>query len=178
MLRTNHSTSEPYMQFPDPHSNIILTPPRLPSEDAPHIVRTLNDFEVCKWLESPPYPFTQERAEQWLQQTRLSCLQAWGEIQERNAHQEQPPRQAEFRDNHTDGAAERYGDKLPLRAIREICPDGTEIYIGDICIGRHNFDEVVDKDTREEMQRENAKWLVCDERIVWATGGMCSLLSI
>lgn len=172
MLRTNPSTGEPFVALPGSLSNIILTPPRPPSEDAQHLVRILNDFAVCKWLEAPPYPYEWEHAEQWLQQTREPCLRAWKEIQERKAQQQQRPSEgAEIRDDDTGGVIREYVDECPLRAIREVRPDGVEIYIGDISIQRHNFAEVLDKDKREDMQRENEAKAIGDEEIVWAIGG-------
>ena len=67
-------------------------------------------------------------------------------------------------------------DGCPVRYLREIKEDGTELFIGEIGIYRCNHGELMgpnglDWDSKAKYEEENNKLAVGDERIVWSIGG-------
>lgn len=69
----------------------------------------------------------------------------------------------------------------PVRAIREVQDDNTDVYIGDIGIVRCNQGELiglngVDWENASKRKDENDALEVGDPRILWSIGGMCACL--
>ena len=67
-------------------------------------------------------------------------------------------------------------DGCPVRFLREIREDGSELFIGDVGIIRGNHGEVVgldglDWDNKAKYEAENKALPVGDARIVWSIGG-------
>ena len=65
----------------------------------------------------------------------------------------------------------------PVRAIREVQEDGTDVYIGDIGISRCNHGELmnlkgVDWENASERKKINDSLELGDPRILWTIGGM------
>ncbi|KAJ7053950.1 acyl-CoA N-acyltransferase [Mycena amicta] len=125
MLHPNHqlhpfeihpTTGEPILRLRGPgHENIVLTPPRL--SDAPHIVPLLNDERVYPWLTSVPHPYHLEHAEWWLNKVIPLSDALLTQLD----------------------AAQPNADKItvdgcPVRIIRELNADGSDIFLGDIGI--------------------------------------------
>ncbi|KAJ6520390.1 acyl-CoA N-acyltransferase [Mycena sanguinolenta] len=113
-LEANPKTGEPFLRLLS-YKNIILTPPRL--SDAPLFIPLLNDERVYHWLSSPPYPYLPEHADWWLNQIKPASDQILAEL-------------ADARND----ATLKIVDACPVRIIREVQEDGTEIFLGDICI--------------------------------------------
>ena len=63
-------------------------------------------------------------------------------------------------------------DGCPVQHIREVQPDGTELYLGDLSVSRNSWIEVEDKDLRARMMKENMEKPVGDPGIVWTIGGV------
>jgi len=66
-------------------------------------------------------------------------------------------------------------DGCPVRFLREIKEDGTELFIGDVGIYRCNHGEVMgpnglDWDSKAKYEEENNKLTVGDEGIIWSIG--------
>ena len=80
----------------------------------------------------------------------------------------------EFKDDTT---LKVVGD-FPVRSIREVQEDGTDIYIGDIGILRCGHGELmdlvngVDWENASERQKFNYSLELGDPRILWTIGGM------
>jgi hypothetical protein len=55
-LQRDPDTGELYLPLGE-HSNIRLTPYR--DSDVPELIQLLNDESICRWVESPPYPYLQ-----------------------------------------------------------------------------------------------------------------------
>jgi len=146
-------TGEPYLRLPKPLDDIIITPPRL--SDAPSLVHNLNDPSVCKWLETPPYPYLPEHADYWLSIVMKSSDDILREL-------------AEAGEGQADSPLPAVGG-CPVRHLREVKEDGTDVFIGTIEIRRCCF-QGEDPQTRDRLQKENAERAVGDPDIVWCIG--------
>ncbi|KAJ6541804.1 acyl-CoA N-acyltransferase, partial [Mycena capillaripes] len=113
-LEVNPKTGEPFLRLQS-HKNIVLTPPRL--SDAPFMIAFLNDERVYHWLSSPPYPYLQEHADWWLNQIKPMSDKLLAELE----------------DARNDTTL-KIVDGCPVRVIREVFEDGTDLFLGDICI--------------------------------------------
>ncbi|KAJ7110293.1 hypothetical protein C8R43DRAFT_936300, partial [Mycena crocata] len=113
-LEVDPETGEPFLRLAG-HASIVITPPRL--SDVPSIVLLMNDERVYSGLGSPPFPFLPEHAEKWLNRVKLGSDALLDEL---------------------DVARNDVGLKIvegcPVRSIREIQDDGTQVYIGDVGI--------------------------------------------
>ncbi|CCO33140.1 hypothetical protein BN14_07211 [Rhizoctonia solani AG-1 IB] len=150
ILQYNPTTDEPFIALPAPYSNIRLTPARLSDADA--IPPIMNIPEVAMYLNSPPFPFPKEHGQAWLQESLRDYEGAMTHIRkvEENVG---------------------YIDLFPLRHIREIGPDGTETFLGDVHLSREDrFDHIDDMGLREAKVSENAILPPGDPSIVWSIG--------
>lgn len=154
-LLLNEKTEEPYLRLPSPHSNIILTPPRLNDDDSKDIVQILNDRRVFQWLESTPYPYNLEHAKEWLKSTSKEAEMALRELEE------------------TQGG---FVGGCPVRILREVKENGDEIFLGDCRIGKWQFDDILDLEERERLRKENDQRLPGDSETVWDFGGIACLI--
>ncbi|KAI0319035.1 hypothetical protein OF83DRAFT_867889 [Amylostereum chailletii] len=159
-LEVNSSTGELFLRIPAPHSNIIITPPRL--SDAPSIVPIQNDPAIYRWLVAPPFPFFEEHATGWLETVKKATDQAWAELQEAAAT-DAPPCMT---------------SACPVRSIREVKPDGTDEYLGDCEFRKSGFLWVIDKDERAKLIAENEAYVAGDPRTIWSVGCESSLLIV
>lgn len=155
-LEINPQTGEPFLRLPAPNDNIILTPPRM--NDAKSFAPIINGPEVSRMLEGPPIPYRDEYAEEWLAQIIKQSEDILAELRD------------EERLN-PDGPLKLVGG-CPVRHIREVLPDGTDIYLGDIGIHRAGREEVLDPGERTKAVEENEKKAVGDPSIIWTFGGM------
>lgn len=165
MLQLSHNrhTPEPFLRLPPPHDNFIITLPRSAEEDAPHLVRTYNDPAVAKWLQAPPFPYTSEDAESWLDIIGKKYQGAWNEFQDLQERQQ--------KQDGSEIKVQRFVSEPPVQTIREALPDGVEVWIGGLEIERHGFEEVLDTEMREELVRRNEERPVGDKDIVWTVRG-------
>lgn len=148
----NPVLEEVYIQLPHPHQNIRITPPR-PS-DVHRIIPILNDIRVYSFLKGPPFPYTDDDATSFVTTRKASCDDVLKEISERG-----------------DSKPGTFFSGCPVRSIREVLPDGSDVYIGDIDLGRSRFIEEPDKQKRGELESENGAKAVGDASIVWCPGG-------
>lgn len=153
-LEINLSTGEPFLRLPAPNENIIITPPR-PS-DAPLFGPILNDPRVSQWLEAPPLPYKDEHAAEWIEIIMKESKAILDELKEEDA-------------SNPDGPP-KLVDGCPVRHLREVLPDGTDIYLGDIGIGRAQLQEVIDPVERKKQVDINANKPLGDPSIIWMFG--------
>jgi RimJ/RimL family protein N-acetyltransferase len=129
-LEVNTKTGEPFLRLLS-HKNIILTPPRL--SDAPFMIPLFNDERVYHWLSSPPFPYLPgkfvytrfpqilsvctEDADWWLNEVKPLSDKVLAELEDAR-----------------NDATLKIVDGCPVRIIREVQEDGTEIFLGDIGI--------------------------------------------
>ncbi|KAF8204428.1 GNAT domain-containing protein [Mycena galopus ATCC 62051] len=111
-LELNPKTGEPFLRLRS-HKNIILTPPRL--SDAPFLVAILNDERIFHWINSPPHPYLPEHADWWLNKIKPESDNILVELE-----------------NARNDPTLKIVDGCPVRTIREVKEDGTDIFLGDI----------------------------------------------
>lgn len=153
-LEINSQTGEHFLRLPAPNDNIILTPPR--TGDVKSLAPIINDPRVSTWLEGPPIPYHDEDAKEWL-----------GIIVKQSEHVLAGLREED--QINADGPLKLVGE-CPVRHIREVLPDGKDVYIGDIRILRAPMEEVLDAEERKRAVEANEGKVIGDPSIVWTFG--------
>jgi hypothetical protein len=151
-FETDQRTGILFLRLPEPHSNIILTPPLI--SDVHAIIPILNDPRVYPFL-GAPLPHLEEHAINFVNRIRQDTDEALKAIMD-----EQPP---PF-------------EQSPVRTVREIKPDGNWEYIGDCGFGRWRGAEIQDETERSALVVENARKAIGDPTILWSCG--CKFLSL
>jgi RimJ/RimL family protein N-acetyltransferase len=142
-LQLNEATGEPYLQLPSPHERIRITPIR--QSDVEMAKTYLNDPRVYEYLAGPPFPYTEEHANGWISRSKSNSDAVFDEIMQGN----------------------KFVGGCPVRSIRELQEDGTEVFIGDIGIDRESPNAPwVDADDAENMNKKAG-----DPTIMWSIGG-------
>ncbi|EPT01563.1 hypothetical protein FOMPIDRAFT_1059740 [Fomitopsis schrenkii] len=149
-LQVNPSTGEPYLRLPSPHTNIIITPPRMSDVDA--LVGHMNDARVVSSFSGPAYPYLTSHAESWISTVK----------------EKSDGLLAELKQQHPDAPLKLVGG-CPVHYIREVADDGTETFIGDLFIHRCHFPHDGAQQTALRAE-ENAARPVGDPAIVWCVG--------
>jgi len=146
-LQVNPTTGEVFLRLPALYENIVITPPRY--SDAADIVSILNDPRVYKSLLGPAFPYHHHHAMDWLGRMKNRSDKVLEDLRE----------------------GKMVVDGCPVQHIREVQPDRTELYLGDLSVSRNGWLEVEDKDLRARMTDENLEKPVGDPSIVWTIGG-------
>lgn len=136
-LEVNPQTKEPFLRLPHPHEHIIITPPRL--DDVDRLVAIMNDPLVLPWMGRPGPVYGQNDAELWLKEVK-----AVTDVVAR-----------ELAYNAGDSEELKVVGGCPVRSIREVRADGTEVCLGNINFKRCNWWEVQDEGERERLVNEN-----------------------
>jgi RimJ/RimL family protein N-acetyltransferase len=152
-LQVNLQTMEPFLRLPAPHDKIIITPPRL--SDAPSIVRLLNEPVVNQWITGPPQPYYLEHAESWLSEAKSRTDDVLAKLEESR--------------NET---ILRVTEHCPVRSIREVADDGSDVYLGDVGFERCRWLEIQDTEERKRKVDENQAKVLGEPTIVWSIGGL------
>lgn len=142
-LQVNPETGEVYLQLPAPHSNIRITPPRLSDVDG--MVEHMNDPRIYEFFASPPFPYTQQHGLDWSARAIDSCKMVLEDLAEGN----------------------QFVNGCPVRSIREVQEDGSDVFIGDIGIMR----EFPDSPWIFGKEPDNGTKEVGDPTILWTIGG-------
>jgi len=153
-LEVNPQTGEPFLRLPAPHENIIITPPR--EGDQSTLMQHMNDPAIVGWIEGPPVPYLPEHADFWVQLVREQSDAILEYL--RRSEEEFPNGPLQF------------VDACPVRYLREVKENGTDVLIGDIVFRRGPFEEVLDGVERKQMQEENACKQAGDPTIQFAVG--------
>ncbi|KAH0591178.1 hypothetical protein H2248_001273 [Termitomyces sp. 'cryptogamus'] len=158
----NSLTGEPFLRLRN-HRQIIITPPR--PEDVALYPTIMNDSRIYEWLGSPPFPYTSEHAEEWYLKTKTLSDDV---LKKLNAARNEPN-------------AILLND-CPIRNIRELKEDGSDVFLGDIGISRvveGKFLVPAEEDTSEETKAKykaaNDALPLGDPDIAWTVG--CKSLS-
>ncbi|KAI5118455.1 hypothetical protein M0805_006274 [Coniferiporia weirii] len=155
-LKVNPFTREAYLQLPPPHENIIITPPRM--SDAPIATKLLNDPRVYKTLEGPPYPYLPEHAEQWFVTIKRESDAIFEALGNDDGHEDETPKLVVV-------------DGCPVRCLREVQNDGTDIFLGDIGFRRcERFDHLRDPEQEKCLAERNKALPPGDPDIIWDVG--------
>ncbi|KAH9944275.1 acyl-CoA N-acyltransferase [Epithele typhae] len=153
-LQFNPQTKEPFLRLPSPHEHIILTPPR--TSDGPAIFSHMSDPRVYSWLEGPPFPYRPEHAEQWISMIKKDADAALEVL--RIASEADPD------------APPVLVSACPVRCIREVRDDGSDIFLGDIAILRERWPDESDEDAQKALKDPNYERPLGDPEIVWCFG--------
>ncbi|KAJ7572084.1 GNAT domain-containing protein, partial [Mycena floridula] len=140
-LEVNPVTGEPFLRLPSPHHHIIITPPRL--SDIEPSVEIMNSPEVYRWMGRTSL-YTPEDAERWITRAKAASDLALNQL------------------------SAPYVEGCPVRHIREVKSDGSELYIGDIGIERSRFAEIGNEGGR--LGKDNCEKALGDPTIVWQVG--------
>jgi hypothetical protein len=119
-------TGEYYLPIPSPHSNLRLTPYR-PDSDPDFQILYLNDPRVYNNLSGPAFPYLREHADEWNAGQHALSQELFKALRR----------------------GDKYIDGLPFKALREVQEDGSQIFIGDVYVGR---------------ERNEVPWLAEDEK--------------
>ncbi|KAJ6500900.1 acyl-CoA N-acyltransferase [Mycena sanguinolenta] len=147
-LERNPTTGELFLRLPNPYEDIILTPPRI--SDAAAIAAIVNDPAVHPWLGRPNATFSLEEAEKLAQEFQLASHSVIEALE----------------DAARTSQALVVTENCPVRSIRELKPDGTDVYIGNIAFKRCSWWEVQGPERDRLMAENNAK-LTGDPEIIW-----------
>ena len=160
-LLFDEKTNEPYIQLPAPHTSIRITPPRL--SDAPANTLILQHPSVYLNLIGPPFPYEEKHAVEFITSTLVWVepeLERMKVAREANGGKELP--------------VDYIARVCPMKSIREVRDDGTEVFIGDVTLDRSGFDDLVvvpDDPERKARTEENEAKDAGDETIEWTFGG-------
>ncbi|KAG6897957.1 hypothetical protein C0992_008347 [Termitomyces sp. T32_za158] len=156
-LEVNSSTGEPFLRLRS-HKQIIITPPR--PEDVALYPAIMNDPRIYEWLGSPPFPYTTEHAEEWYQKTKALSD---GALESLNAARDTPD--------------PILLDVCPIRNIRELKEDGSDVFLGDIGIFRVTdgkflipHDEDINEEAKTKYKAANDALPLGDPKIAWTIG--------
>ncbi|KAI0073715.1 hypothetical protein K474DRAFT_1710478 [Panus rudis PR-1116 ss-1] len=155
-MQVNEKTGEPYLRLPKPHDNIIMTPPRM--TDVQFSLENMNDPAIYKWLESPPFPYLPHHADEWVAKIKAASDTVLEELEVADRH-----------DPLGEKPLKIVGD-VPVRVLREVQEDGSDIFIGDIGTFRSSFLGVPESMEREKMIDRNQQRPIGDPEIVWSIG--------
>ncbi len=146
------------MRLPSPHDNIIITTPRM--SDAPTVIANMNNPAVYKWLDGPPFPYHAEHADSWLESVKKDTDVAFEELERaQTEHPDEPPVAV---------------DSCPVRIIREVHEDGTDVLLGDVMFVRERWPDVLDKEAKDALAKPNSERPAGDPEIIWCIGGTSS----
>ncbi|KAG6831556.1 hypothetical protein H0H92_009475 [Tricholoma furcatifolium] len=164
-LEINSKTGEPFLRLRK-HKDIIITPPR--PEDVAHYELCLNDPLIYKWLANPPFPFLAEHAESMYQKFKVVSERANETL--------------EVAVRGCDSRTRVLFEDCPVRTIRQVNDDGTDIFLGDIGFSRAKdgkmlapLDEVNDEEKVAQYRTRNVSLSLGDPNIAWSIG--CFLAS-
>ncbi|KAK7020357.1 N-acetyltransferase domain-containing protein [Favolaschia claudopus] len=163
-LERNPSTEELFLRLPVPYTSLILTPPR--PTDAPAIQAILRDPAVYTWLGRPSSNFSVEEAQGLLREYIAASNAA-----------------LDAKDEGVDAGALKPMEDCPVRSIREVQPDGSDVFVGHIGFKRCKwFELALDSDSaatrnserREKLVKENDVRVTGDPDIVWQVSSYLS----
>lgn len=115
----------------------------------------MNDVRIYMNLGTPPYPFLREHAQARFEKTRKDSDSLIAELLEQQ--------------NASNGIADLV-DGCPVHALREVLPDGSDLFIGDLSFKRSNFFHIKPEEASNLME-ENESLPLGDPNIVWGIGG-------
>ena len=107
-------------------------------------------------MQGPPFPYLQEHADSWVDSHKEICDAVLRELEEESK-------------THPDGPL-KFVEACPVRSIREVKADGTELFLGDIGIDRYGY-EGLQGEKKARLVDENMAKKTGDPTIIWSVGG-------
>ncbi|KAJ7929034.1 hypothetical protein B0H13DRAFT_2652569 [Mycena leptocephala] len=129
-----------------PPSISVLTPPR--ASDAAAIVDIVNDPAIHPWLGRPKTTFVLEDAQRLVEEFTLASDMVTKSLQEATSSDLFPV------------------EDCPVRSIRELKDNGTDVYLGNIAFKRCNWWDVPGPE-RDRLIAQNTAHPIGDPEIVW-----------
>ncbi|KIJ33762.1 hypothetical protein M422DRAFT_182832, partial [Sphaerobolus stellatus SS14] len=115
----------------------------------------LNDPKVYIWMGAGlPVPHELYHAQRWLQSVVENCATGQKDVEDSRAS-DREQRVTEIRE-------------CPVHTLRDCSSD--ELYLGDLGLTRWKFEDIIDKDHRENLIIENTNKLPGDPTIIWSLG--------
>ncbi|KAI6130158.1 hypothetical protein EV401DRAFT_1851464 [Pisolithus croceorrhizus] len=151
-LRINPATKEPFLRLSSPHENIIITPPRVGDDE--HLFTLFSDLRIAAWLYPIPVPFTRAHARAMLREAKDEADALLNEIRSLDT---------EHMDNYP-----KFVGGCPVKCVREVRKDGTDVFIGYITVHRGVFADVQGEIECQIVVEENNKKTVGDPSIRWS----------
>jgi hypothetical protein len=96
---------------------------------------------------------THEHAIDWITRIKGVTDKVWSQIQDSDSSSSPP-----------------VFEWCPVRVIREVNDDGSQIFLGDCGMDRWGYDDILNKEEHERLSAENAARKAGDEDIVWMIG--------
>lgn len=106
--------------------------------------------------QAPPSPYLSEDADWWIDKHKGISDEVMRELEEEEK-------------TNPDGLL-KFVETCPVRIIREIKADGTDLYLGDIGVDRCRYEEL-QGEKKEIKTKENISKTTGDPSIVWSVGG-------
>ncbi|KAI6149538.1 hypothetical protein BKA82DRAFT_995189 [Pisolithus tinctorius] len=151
-LQINPVTNEPFLRLSSPHENIIITPPRVGDDE--HLLVLFSDIRIAAWLYPISIPFTRAHAQAMLREAKDEADALLNTKCSPNT-------------GHTNSHP-RFVGGCPVKCIREVRNDGTDVFIGYITVHRGVYEDVPDETKRRTIMEENEKKPVGDPSIRWS----------
>lgn len=110
--------------------------------------------------QGPPYPYLQEHADYWVGENKGLSDATIRELEEEGRKNPEGPL--------------KFVGHCPVRTIREVKPNGEEVFLGDCDIHRCLFDDLEGEHNTAELKKlieENASKPIGDPSIIWTVGG-------
>ncbi|KAG6903631.1 hypothetical protein DXG01_016133 [Tephrocybe rancida] len=127
----------------------------------------MNDPRIYEWL-GPPFPYLTEHAEAWYEKIKAQSDDALATLEAAR-----------------DSTEPILVDICPVRVIRELKEDGTDVYVGDIGILRVGDgkllappSEAADKEKKAKYLEGNNALLLGDPNIAWTIGGILAFPTV
>lgn len=117
-------------------------------------VDIMNDPRVFAWM-GRSTPYLPKNAETWLDRVKAKSDSVILELTEGTFNE---------KTLHTVSGC-------PVRHLREVMKDGTDVFIGDVGIERSNWADVIDDVERQCLVEENEVRKQGDPEIAWQMGG-------
>lgn len=150
-LQIDPTSGEPYIQLPEPYASIRITPPR--TDDGEAQAKMMNNPAAAYNFANMPYPYSEKDAMEFIDILRAV---AGGVL-------------AKFKDHIASGAAVSsfVAAEAPVQFLREVLPDGTDVFVGNVVLWRSRYKEVEDLTVRAKLASENVGKPVGDPSIEW-----------
>ena len=148
-LQVDATTGEPFLRLDPPYSHLVLTPLR--HSDAHALISHLNNYNIARTLNGPPYPYLETDAE-WFLGNQIPLSDA---VLERLRQGSDP-------------------NGVPVRVLRDTSQHSVAdaAMIGDCNVDKNGFAfEVADEQKRERLAKENEARNAGDPDIVYCVGG-------
>lgn len=146
--------TEPFLRLPAPHQKIVITPPR--EGDDEHLFALFGDTSVAHCFDSIPIPFCRDHSRAMFSQAKAEADGLLDAL--RTLEKERPGKEL----NIVGGC--------PLKHIREVQENGTEVFIGRVWVSRDRYTDVLGKAERRAAVEENNARPVGDSAIRWTIG--------